>query len=70
MRYKEYIQKFLQKSLMVYMHYDEELRKIKIEMAMKTDISNLDIIKEETINNSIDNDTDSENTENEEEESN
>jgi hypothetical protein len=46
MRYREYIHKFLQRSLMVYLHYDQEITKIKREYDSET-IESLESIKEE-----------------------
>lgn len=46
MRYREYIHKFLQKSLMVYLHYDQEITKIRQQYDSETVVS-LESIKEE-----------------------
>ena len=52
MRYKEYIHKFLQMSLMVYLHYDQEINNIKKENETESESSDsLESIKEENSDN-------------------
>jgi hypothetical protein len=47
MRYREFIHKFLQRSLMVYLHYDQEIAKIKQNYEVEK-LVNLESIKEES----------------------
>jgi hypothetical protein len=47
MRYKEYIHTFLQRSLMIYMRYNDEIKKAINQSYVLEDHNNLDDIKEE-----------------------